>query len=152
LERPAGAHCKKSGAIQRRQVGRFSGAYIQALIRKIKRRYGSDYYAYAWTCEDSTEHGKQGKHYHLALFLNGNKYRSDYTIMGEILRWWTERTTLSGNIPRYDKSKGDRNTVGLLRRADTKKFEDVIYGLSYLCKTSQKHGSSERLFSISHKT
>ncbi|WP_460883282.1 hypothetical protein, partial [Pseudaeromonas pectinilytica] len=27
LERPAGAHCKKSGAIQRRQVGRFSGAY-----------------------------------------------------------------------------------------------------------------------------
>ncbi|MFQ1867986.1 hypothetical protein ACK36H_20505, partial [Aeromonas veronii] len=25
--RPAGAHCKKSGAIQRRQVGRFSGAY-----------------------------------------------------------------------------------------------------------------------------
>ncbi|MGU5537450.1 transposase domain-containing protein, partial [Aeromonas caviae] len=28
--RPAGAHCKKSGAIQRRQVGRFSGAYAKA--------------------------------------------------------------------------------------------------------------------------
>ncbi|WP_429103345.1 integrase core domain-containing protein [Aeromonas veronii] len=28
MERPAGAHCKKSGAKrQRRQVGRFSGAY-----------------------------------------------------------------------------------------------------------------------------
>ena len=27
MERPAGAHCKKSDSIQRRQVGRFSGAY-----------------------------------------------------------------------------------------------------------------------------
>ncbi len=28
MERSAGAHCKKSDSIQRRQVGRFSGAYI----------------------------------------------------------------------------------------------------------------------------
>ena len=28
MERSAGAHCKKSDSIQRRQVGRFSGAYV----------------------------------------------------------------------------------------------------------------------------
>ena len=123
---------------------------IQALIRKIKNHYGSDYYACAWTCEDSSEHGKQGKHYHLALFLNGHKFKSDYTHMEEILRWWTKRTGLKGSVSRFNKSKGDKNSVGLLRRSDTEKFEDVIYGLSYLCKTSQKKNSTDRLFSISH--
>lgn len=119
---------------------------IQFLIAKARDKYGSDFFGYAWSCESSIKNGKQGKHYHIVIFLNGHKYKSDYKRMKELLCWWTLKTSLFGSVGRYNATKGERNSVGLLRRADVKKFDDVIYGLSYLCKTSQKTDSSERMF------
>ncbi|WP_460883166.1 hypothetical protein, partial [Pseudaeromonas pectinilytica] len=45
-ERPAGAHCKKSGAIQRRQVGRFSGAYQSIEVTTIIHGHHHDPFSY----------------------------------------------------------------------------------------------------------
>ena len=121
---------------------------IQFLIAKAKDKYGSAFFGYAWSCEHSTEAGKQVKHYHIVIFLNGHKYQSDYKHMDTLLLWWKLKTGLSGRPGQYDAAKGERNSVGLLRRADAKKFDDVIYGLSYLCKMSQKADSSETMFNM----
>jgi hypothetical protein len=116
---------------------------IQYLINKVKDTYKSDYYGYAWSCEWKET---IGKHYHIVFFLNGNKYKSDYIAMNDVGRWWTLRNGLYYWVSRFDSSKGFINSLGILKRSDEGKFNDVIYGLSYLCKTSQKPDSSLRWF------
>ena len=116
---------------------------IQYLINKVKDTYKSDYYGYAWSCEWKET---IGKHYHIVFFLNGNKYKSDYIAMNDVGRWWTLRNGLYYWVSRFDSSKGSINSLGILKRGDEGKFNDVIYGLSYLCKTSQKPDSSLRWF------
>jgi hypothetical protein len=68
--------------------------------------------------------------------------------MDHYIQKWTIKTGSYGQVSQYRASRGKVNTTGLLVRGDTKKFNDVVVGLSYLCKTCQKPKTKERLFSL----
>lgn len=118
---------------------------IAALIRKIKQDYETDFYGFIWTCEYKQS---IGKHYHIAIFLNGSKFKDDVSRMERYVRYWTLKTGMYAYVSIFDPKKGNIKTTGLLARDDTEKFDDVTYGLSYLCKTSQKLDSTERNFNM----
>ena len=120
---------------------------LQYLLDKVKDKYKSDFYGYIWTCETKPS---IGKHYHLAIFLNGNHYKSHWAAMNTVGGWWTLRTGSYYWISKFDKSKGNKNCLGILKRGDIEKFNAVTYGLSYLCKTSQKPDTTQRMFNLSH--
>ena len=116
---------------------------IAALIRKIKKDYGTDFYGFIWTCEYKEP---KGKHYHIVIFLNGSKFKDDVSRMERYVRYWTLKTGMYAYVSIFDPQKGNIKTTGLLARNDTEKFDSITFGLSYLCKTSQKPDSSLRWF------
>lgn len=118
---------------------------IAALIRKIKKYYGTDFYGFIWTCEYKQS---IGKHYHIAIFLNGSKFKDDVSRMERYVRYWTLKTGMYAYVSIFDPLRGSIKTTGLLARDDTKTFNDITFGLSYLCKTSQKLDSTERNFNL----
>lgn len=118
---------------------------IAALIRKAKQDYGTDFYGFIWSCEYKES---KGKHYHIVIFLNGSKFKDDVSHMKRYVRYWTLKTGMDAYISKFDSSKGKIKTTGLLARNDTKAFDDITVGLSYLCKTSQKPDSTERNFNM----
>lgn len=95
---------------------------------------------------------KGNTHYHMALFLNGNKTKSIYwhiknaeAVLQNIVG---EEKKDEAWIERCDKNKNKLKNGILIRRndPDRKKREDVERQISYLAKTEQKEGIKGKTF------
>jgi hypothetical protein len=114
-------------------------------LKSIKKRFKKTFYGYIASLELSKS---KGWHYHLIIILDGNKYLDPMTQMQYCLHVWKMRTGNDGWIPTFNKKKGKVRTTGRLNRGDKEVFDRVMYGASYLCKTSQKPAGSKRLFNM----
>ena len=119
-----------------------AGHHMMAkLVRAAKIKFKKDFYGYIYSCEYGVE---IGKHYHVVFFLNGSKKRDAFSNMKIVQDIWMDISEMSSSIPRHNPKLGKIKTTGVLRRSSSKTlFNDVtypgvIYGLSYLCKNSQK--------------
>lgn len=118
---------------------------IERLIRTIKSDYKSDFYGYIWTRETSKD---KNDHYHIVVLLNGSKYKDPVANLIRYKGIWKERTGNNSFVCYFDKTRGNEDSLGILQRGDLEKFDQVTYGLSYLCKTSQKPDSKTRNFGM----
>ncbi len=113
-------HCHEHEA-QNRGVSRLMAVFKKRLFS----RYGKCRVSGGWVRET----GKSGiQHYHVALFLDGNKVRWSgrvQELINEILD--------SRNYP-----IASFTLAHMLNRFDEQKLQDVFYHLSYLAKTSTK--------------
>ncbi|WP_286237597.1 YagK/YfjJ domain-containing protein [Neptuniibacter halophilus] len=60
--------------------------FIRALRQRLKRKYGHARLGYVW-CREQNLSNKQ--HYHIALMINGNLFKSSHTISAIVDELWT---------------------------------------------------------------
>lgn len=120
---------------------------IEKLLRLIKTKYKSDYYGFVWTFEISKE---KREHYHLTIFLNANKYSSDFMALLPFMEKWKKLTKNKTWTSEYKSGANSVRSIGRIDRGDTTRFDEITHGLSYLCKTNQKIPKMKRAFSMTH--
>jgi len=101
--------------------------FLKRLNKQLKQKYGFKEVGYVWARE---YHGEgKGQHYHLALFLDGNKIRHSSRINDIIKASW-ERPFSGYTLGYIKRPFYFVNNEGIEQKA--------IYRLSYLAKTRGK--------------
>lgn len=95
------------------------------LNRKLERAYGMSEVGFIWVRENEKA---KGQHYHLSLFLDGNKINAHHKLKGLIDKTWLK---ISGN-----KATRVQNPFYDIKNNDVK--QDAINRISYLCKVRGK--------------
>jgi len=102
--------------------------FMRKLVKHLKKRYGFKRVGYLWV----REHGLSDcQHYHLALFLDGNKVRRSNEVFDMCVNIWE-----GWNQPR--PAFPPKRCYYLLNRHDVNTYQKAFYHLSYLSKTRTK--------------
>ncbi len=102
--------------------------FMRKLVKRLKKSYEFKRVGYLWV----REHGQAAsQHYHLALFLDGNKVRRSNEVFELCVSIWE-----GWNQPR--PAFPAKRSYYMLKRNDGKTYRDVFYRLSYLAKTRTK--------------
>lgn len=102
--------------------------FIEKFKKRLRTRFGLSRVGYVWV----REHGKsEAQHYHLVLFLDGNKVNIHHSIFKIAEEMWTAR-----NQPRpaFPSSRSYYN----LTRGQWTSVDEAIYHLSYMAKVHTK--------------
>lgn len=102
--------------------------FMRKLVKILKNGYGFKRVGYLWV----REHGQgEAQHYHLALFLDGNKVRRSNEVFDMCVNIWE-----GWNQPR--PAFPSKRSYYMLKRNDDKIYREAFYHLSYLSKTRTK--------------
>jgi hypothetical protein len=102
------------------------GLFVDYLKRFIQRYYSTKNVGYIWVRE--TEKAKK-QHYHLCIYVDGNKVRTSYKIVE-----WAERYLTSKGMTLYRPN----NTFIMVLRNDKQTIDNAVYRMSYLAKVRGK--------------
>lgn len=102
------------------------GSFVDFLKRFIQRYYSTKDVGYIWVRE--TEKAKK-QHYHLCVYVDGNKVRTSYKIVE-----WAERYLNSKDMTLYRPE----NTFMMVLRNDKQSIDTAVYRMSYLAKVRGK--------------
>lgn len=102
------------------------GLFMDYLKRFIRRTYNSKDVGFIWVRE--TEKAKK-QHYHLCIYLDGNKIRTSFKIIE-----WAERYLRAKKMTSYRP----KNTFTMVYRGDKHSIDKAIYRMSYLAKIRGK--------------
>jgi len=105
--------------------------FVDRLKKWIKRNYGINKIGYIWVRE--LERSKK-QHYHLALFLDGNKIQHPKKLNAQIKEMWTAL----GHMPVVP------NPFYFIGKNDQKERLEVIRRISYLAKVRGKGRRDEQ--------
>jgi hypothetical protein len=98
--------------------------FFKQFKRKLLQHYGHCYNGYVWVREQNTA---AAQHYHVALFLDGQKVRHSQAIKMLASSIWQHGYLCLPQCPFY---RIDRNQIN--------RFQALIYRLSYLAKSETK--------------
>lgn len=102
------------------------GLFVDYLKRFIQRYYSTKDVGYIWVRE--IEKAKK-QHYHLCVYVDGNKIRTSYKIVE-----WAERYLWSKGMSHYRPD----NTFMMAFRDDKQTIDNAVYRMSYLAKIRGK--------------
>ena len=102
------------------------GLFMDYLKRFILRTYSSKDVGFIWVRE--IEKAKK-QHYHLCVYVDGNKIRTSYKIVE-----WAEEHLNSRGMTLYRPD----NTFMMVLRNDKQSIDDAVYRMSYLAKVRGK--------------
>ena len=102
------------------------GLFIDYLKRYIQRKYSSKDIGFIWVRE--IEKAKK-QHYHLCVYVDGNKIRTSYKIVE-----WAEEYLNSRGMTLYRPD----NTFMMVLRKNKQTIDNAVYRMSYLAKVRGK--------------
>lgn len=99
----------------------------------------NDVIGYAWVMEYTALHGI---HFHAVFYLNGHQHQNYFPTAQNIIQHWQTITRGQGYIHDCgrDTTQYPRQGQGRLDHTQTRRFNSLLYTLSYLAKEDQKHG------------
>jgi len=101
--------------------------HMKNLKQKIKRNYGITNIGYAWAREQERDRAKQ-QHYHVVLFLDGNKIQHPKKLNMIIKEMWSPH----GNMPAV------KNPFYYIGKDDNETRLEAIWRISYIAKIRGK--------------
>lgn len=102
------------------------------LNRQLKKKYNCDI-GYAWAREQTDL--SNTPHFHCAVFLNGHKVQKSFPVGRVIDKICDSLIYISPFFP--------SNNGYMIKRADSKSIQRVIYRLSYLAKNTSKDNTPQ---------
>lgn len=100
--------------------------FVDNLKKFIMRTYSTKRVGYVWVRETSTS---KNQHYHLHIFVDGNKVQTSYKINNFVKRYFDGKRS-SYHFP--------KDCYKMTFRADKDSIHEVIYRFSYLAKVNTK--------------
>lgn len=130
--------------------------FLNKLIKKMRRR--KEFFTYCWVRERSNE---KKWHYHMVMFMNGNKRQNCYAMQLEIAKMWAEHLILGDTVEDVigkgyvdfcntfrNGRKGTSQYMLHRKEGDGETFRECFYRLSYMAKQNQKkrnYGKERRI-------
>ena len=120
--------------------------YFNSLSPKIKREFDLKRYAYVWCREQNKA---KAQHYHVGLFVDGNKYQSPHYIIEFCRELWESLDQVFSYCWSEHREENRQHFNAI--RGSWEDYQEVIYWLSYLAKsytkdkrpkTTNKYGTS----------
>ena len=102
--------------------------FVQKYKKRLKKRFGFTRIGYVWVREQGQS---EPQHYHLALFLDGNKVQCHHGIFKLAEKIWTD-------WGHPHPSFVPQNSYYNLNREDGRILNHVLYHLSYMAKVRTK--------------
>ena len=100
--------------------------FVDNLKKFIMRTYSTKRVGYVWVRENSSS---KNQHYHLHLFVDGNKVQTSYKINNFVKKYF------DGKRPSYHFPK---NCYKMTHRKNKESIDEVIHRFSYLAKVNTK--------------
>lgn len=112
--------------------------FICNFRKRMLKEYGNNEFGYQWARELETT---KAQHYHMVLFLDGDRFKSDWNIRKLARDVW-EKICDGNTLPYWDTRKG--KSTHDIRASDEVAKADAVYHFSYLAKVRGKSYRDEK--------